>query len=673
MLGAGFGMCFIAGIFFDKFGPAVTSLTGSLIAATSYALLWTASVHKSYYLDKSWLTAVFFFTSGLGSVFFYMVGLSTNVLNFGQEHRSKVVGLLDVMYSGCPVVVSILYYKVIQNSSPSDSFGTCALLLSISFGVIGALCMLCLRIYTPLSLSHGREILSGYDELENFNDTDRSERDILENDESSNKHLPLKDLLQDVRYWLLLGIFTFECTAIMVYINNVTVISKSNGFSKKDEYLVLILFINEAVFGLIVGSFSDLRKDTITKPILLLLAGICAAICRRCCPCLKMDTGVIYHVLRWTGLLVGCMAHLMAGAILIFSVYQNDLKETFNYTQSEVERQSSMLGAGFGMGFIAGIFFDKFGPAVTSLTGLGSVFFYMVDLSTNILNFAQEHRSKVIGFLDAVFAGCPIVVSILYYRVIQNRSPSDSFGTCVLLLSISFGVIGALCMLCLRIYTPLSNSREILPGYDELVDFNDTDRESSENDESSNQHLPLKDLLQDTRYWLLLGIFTFECTATMVYINNVTVISKSNGFSKKDEYLVLILFINEAVFGLIVGAFSDLRKDTITKPVLLLSAGICAAICVSLTMIWGQYYFVFCISTFLCGFAAGIFWTICPAAISEIFYVGDVGRNLGIAMSMGSLLRWIVQEAFGIFYDDVTPTGDIYCTAGKSCVRFRDF
>ncbi|KAJ8307314.1 hypothetical protein KUTeg_015398 [Tegillarca granosa] len=197
----------------------------------------------------------------------------------------------------------------------------------------------------------------------------------------------------------------------------------------------------------------------------------------------------LYNCLKWFGLVVGCFAKFVTGSLFVFNSYEEALKATFNYTQIEVELQSSLLNVGLGLGFLPGIFYDKFGPTWTSLAGLivsvgsylllwsttksvsfykgnswlmavyfflcawlnnkwqknktgklldipkalffdlvagfGSVFTYMVALNTNVINFHTKHRGKIVGLLNVFCVGSPFVFAVVYYNIFAGEGISN--------------------------------------------------------------------------------------------------------------------------------------------------------------------------------------------------------------------------------------------------------
>lgn len=51
--------------------------------------------------------------------------------------------------------------------------------------------------------------------------------------------------------------------------------------------------------------------------------------------CFKNVTGPRLRVLVWVGFVVGCIAKFVTGSLFVYNVYQDDIKQTFNYTQKE--------------------------------------------------------------------------------------------------------------------------------------------------------------------------------------------------------------------------------------------------------------------------------------------------------------------------------------------------
>ncbi|KAL5011011.1 hypothetical protein ScPMuIL_013316 [Solemya velum] len=219
--------------------------------------------------------------------------------------------------------------------------------------------------------------------------------------------------------------------------------------------------------------------------------------------------------LRVIGLIIGCFAKFVTGSLFVFTVYEDAIKDMFNYTEKEVEMQSSLLNLGLGVGFIPGMFYDRFGPTWTSvvglvisltgymllwsttklqafyrprswlmgilffLTGLGSIFTYMVALNTNCINFDKKHRGKIIGLLNAFFSGSPSIFAVIYYNVFSHGESTDpanqDYGGFLLLFAVLFTISDILCIFLIRIYPrPEDEDRQEL-----IIDGLDKEKEMS--------------------------------------------------------------------------------------------------------------------------------------------------------------------------------------------------
>ncbi|KAK3106612.1 hypothetical protein FSP39_023549, partial [Pinctada imbricata] len=432
-----------------------------------------------------------------------------------------------------------------------------------------------------------------------------------------------------------------------------------------------------------------------------------------CLPKIKHNSNV-FHVLKWIGLVVECLAKFVTGSLFAFNVYQDDIKEAFNYTQKEVELQSSLINIGLGFGIFPGLFYDRFGPTMASmlgvlvsmtaytllwstsknqifysqssllmamyffLAGFGSVFTYMVALNTNIINFDAKHRSKIVGLLNACIAGSPSIFSIVYYRIFQTNNSAESFGSFMLMFAVCFVFTDIICMLFLRLFTTTkSSSTDILPDFDEIeeTEMKDIDeiRDSQccteEEESGATEHISIGTLLSQIDYWLFLCLFSFSSLVGLVYLNNLTVITKSNGLSSHDQDIVLIIPITNAIVSSGTGVVSDLMKEKLPRVHFLVMGCVLFTGCAILAMIWGDDFAILCVATLLCGAGMGFIWTLGPTVLSEMLYIGDIGRNWGIALLVSSLIGWAVQEAFGSLYDNETPLGKTNCTSGMKCVR----
>ncbi|XP_052804305.1 uncharacterized protein LOC128234236 [Mya arenaria] len=432
--------------------------------------------------------------------------------------------------------------------------------------------------------------------------------------------------------------------------------------------------------------------------------------------------------LKFVGFAVGLAAKFVTGSIFVFNSYQDAIKYNFNYTQTEVELLSSMLNVGLGVGFIPGMFYDRFGPAMTSgaglivsvpvyllmwstvkyaefyskrvwlmaiyflLAGFGSVFTYMVALNTNVINFSAKHTGKVVGFLNAFFAGSPSVFGTLFYRVFTHGDSTDpanqDFAGFMLFFAILFGIVNILCMFFLRIYVIkdirddvtikyIKNSNgDVIDDITSVVNGQPSNgilvtEETTLKAENAEEGVPmtLMSTLRRLDFQIFSWMFAFASSVGLVYGNNITVTSKSVGLDYYNDRLVIIIPITNAIVSAFIGVISDMFKDRIPRQAIVTLACLTLIVAQALVITLADTLSVFVTATVLAGFGIGIIWSLCPTIMKEMFSVEHLGRNWGIALLIAALLAFASQEVFGTLYDIKIPEGDGNYCYGMACIR----
>ena len=328
---------------------------------------------------------------------------------------------------------------------------------------------------------------------------------------------------------------------------------------------------------------------------------------------------------------------------------------------------------------------------ITSI-GLGSVFTYMVALNTNVINFSDKHRGKIVGGLNCFFAGSPSVFSVVYYQLIQKAEDhADSFATFMAFFAILFAFVDIICALFLRVYKKAEEEVYVVdPAQIEAaVESKDNGNLNSPphvqlhdipSPESSNvekccapkssltvEPKSLREIISDVDFYLLIGMFSCASSVGLVYLNNLTVISKSVHLEDKDQNLVLIIPITNGIISVTIGFASDFFQEKIQRMVIImLSCFLYVGLSV-LVMLLGDSYIALCVATFFCGLGTGIIWSLSPTVMSEMFHISNLGRNWGIALLFAALLGMAGQYSFGAIYDENKPENELFCY-GLHCI-----
>ena len=319
------------------------------------------------------------------------------------------------------------------------------------------------------------------------------------------------------------------------------------------------------------------------------------------------------------------------------------------------------------------------------LTGFGSVFTYMVALNTNVINFGDKHTGKVVGLLNAFFAGSPSVFATVYYKIFtegdQTVVENQNFGSFMIFFAVIYGIANILCMIFLRVYSQDDKLNKIEVKYykenggvilngdvkSEIAEEKSTVTKFGSDD--SDEHMSLKQIACNLDFLSFVLMFAFVSSVGLVYTNNITVASRSVGLNNHNDDLVIIIPITNAIVSASTGILSDILKEKI--PRLVLVTGSCFLFVLSqlLIMIYAESLVVFVIATVCAGAGIGVVWSLSPTIMKEMFYVRNLGRNWGIALFFAALVAFASQETFGALYDNqLSSEGDEFCY-GIECIR----
>ena len=65
MVSVGLGVGFLPGMFYDRFGPTLTSGAGLLISVPVFLLLWSTTRSVAFYSSRAWLMSIYFLLMGM--------------------------------------------------------------------------------------------------------------------------------------------------------------------------------------------------------------------------------------------------------------------------------------------------------------------------------------------------------------------------------------------------------------------------------------------------------------------------------------------------------------------------------------------------------------------------------------------------------------------------------
>lgn len=329
----------------------------------------------------------------------------------------------------------------------------------------------------------------------------------------------------------------------------------------------------------------------------------------------------------------------------------------------------------------------------------------MVALNTNAINFHEKHRGKIIGLLNAFFAGSPSIFSSIYFHVIGKDDPNsgDSFATLMLVFAVGFTFVDIICIIFMRAY-PRGDSidthgenedkrvstNKISIEDEREMQVNPVDYSIPENttnsDDIGNAHMSSVDfivpddnngskkmtflaILRDVDFQLLTWMFTLASVAGLVYTVTLTQTTGSLHLDNHDADIVLVIPVTNAIVSASIGIISDYYRSRLPRLAILLAGIVAFVVCQGMVVGKADVYEVLFVATVFNGVGQGIVWSLSPAVMSEMFRIENLGRNWGMALFTSSLVGLGAMEAFGALYDNAIDTpGNIFCY-GMACVR----
>ncbi|XP_060079103.1 uncharacterized protein LOC132558543 [Ylistrum balloti] len=292
----------------------------------------------------------------------------------------------------------------------------------------------------------------------------------------------------------------------------------------------------------------------------------------------------------------------------------------------------------------------------------------MVALNTNLVNFNHQQRGKVMGTLNVFFAGSPFVYSLIYYHVFNGDDPEnfESFPQMMLLLAVSFAVVNVMCILFLRMLPEDTESVKNAVSYEDINGIIPNDLNIMvEKDEP----MTLKRLAGNCNFQALLWVFILTSSVGVFVTNNLTEIATSVRLEKHNPTLVLLIPITIMLVSILIGVFSDRYIGTFPRSSVLLIGIGSFVISQMLFLLLVDVFSMLIIATILVGIGNAIMWSLGPALMTDILYIGNLGRNWGIVILVNALFCFALQETFGALYENaITAPKELFCY-GVHCLR----
>ncbi|CAH1778628.1 unnamed protein product [Owenia fusiformis] len=205
---------------------------------------------------------------------------------------------------------------------------------------------------------------------------------------------------------------------------------------------------------------------------------------------------------KYVSLSVGILAWFMGGIVFAFNAYAIALKQTFNYTQTELDYVASSGDLAIAVAFPAGLMVDNFGPRVTCTVSLilttlgfalmwiatqfkiffatkswllcvfyflasgGTIFIIVATKVVNCRNFERKHMGKILGLYSTIYGICPAIFSAIYEGLFVQGHIEDAENQ---KLS-EFLIMLAFLSFCINLYAAilLKTESEEMDGYREV-------------------------------------------------------------------------------------------------------------------------------------------------------------------------------------------------------------
>ncbi|CAH1780471.1 unnamed protein product [Owenia fusiformis] len=205
------------------------------------------------------------------------------------------------------------------------------------------------------------------------------------------------------------------------------------------------------------------------------------------------------EIQRYLTLCVGTFGLLFCGNLNAFSIYAVAVKQTFEFTQSELEYITVSVTTGLELpGYFSGIVVDKYGPRfacilaamltwpcfvlmwmsmqfktlfaswnlfmclIYFIAASGCCCAHIAIIGTISINFEGKHRGKIVGFASAIYGSSSLIFAAIYQGIFVEGHITDeenqNLAGFFILLCILAGCTLSLCSVLLIRVPPVTPS-----------------------------------------------------------------------------------------------------------------------------------------------------------------------------------------------------------------------
>ena len=315
----------------------------------------------------------------------------------------------------------------------------------------------------------------------------------------------------------------------------------------------------------------------------------------------------------------------------------------------------------------------------------------MAAMVTVIQNFPAKHRAKVVALLDTMYGSGIMVFATIYTQFFVNGHVQDeqnqNLKGYILFLLITVSATSLLCVMFLRVFpleepplvdkssdppppflVPMQPVRRPSGSRSLMSDFDDASSDAFGANTKSTQTLrprmreaPQKQSSYIKSHFLLTFLsLDFQCllwsfvlitSTTVMFMNNLTAMTKSVGLSRYNWLLTIVFSIVGIVSRFVFSPLSDLTYPRVPRVFfLVMGHSFSLASFIAMSMMADERNVFFSASACI-GIAISLDYTFTMTALSEDFGTDHFGLHFGVFKLFDAAAGFSTNRAFGAIYD----------------------